>query len=333
MWIESKYIGLVSSRLDRFRRVRDNTFNFRCPLCGDSQKDKTKARGYLYPKDMKYLYHCHNCHETLWFDKFLKVVDTMLHDEYVKESMLEKYKPREKSEVEVFAEKMKAPVFVKTTELRNLKKISQLPYNHPAKLYVEQRQIPTMFHSLLFYAPKFKKFVNRVMPDKFKSEENDEPRLIIPFLNKTKELFAFQGRSFSKTGLRYITITLDESMPKIFGLDRVDMNQTHYIFEGPIDSMFVKNGIAMAGQDIDISVCNENSVFVFDNEPRNPSTCKKIERVIEQGHSVVIFPNNISQKDINDMVLHTSIDIESLLVDNRYTGLAARIAFSNWCKL
>lgn len=330
MWIETKYIGLMSGRLDRFRKVQGNTYNFRCPVCGDSQKDKRKARGYLYPKDNTFLFHCHNCTMTMNFPKFIQTIDPILHDEYCKESLLEKYKPREKTEVEEFADKMKKPVFVKTTELKTLKKISQLKHDHPVKQYVVNRKIPTPYHAKLFYAPKFKKFVNRIIPNKFENVEYDEPRLIIPFLDEEKKLFGFQGRSFSKKGLRYITIMLDESKPKIFGLDTVDTTKTHYALEGPIDSMFLENAIAMAGQSIDISVCNENTVFVFDNEPRNSSTIAKMEKVIAEGFRIVIFPKTIREKDINDIVLHTEIDIESLLCNNSYTGLSATATLSSW---
>ena len=335
MWLQQKYIGLISSRLERFRRINSTTYNFRCPVCGDSTTNKYKARGYLFPKDGGgHLFHCHNCHITLGFEKFLKVIDSVLHSEYVQEKLKEKYGTKEKTETEVFEEKMKPPVFVSTTPLKQLKKVSQLPYNHPVKKYVENRNIPTSYHFKLFYAPKFKKFVNTLIPNKFENTQNDEPRLIIPFLNEDKKLIGFQGRAFSKTSLRYITIMLDDNAPKIFNLDTCDRTQQHFIFEGPIDAMFVKNSMAMAGQSINWDYCNENSVFVFDNEPRSKETCKKIEQVIDKGYSVVFFPTTIHEKDINDMILaNTSIDIDRLLVDNVHNGLQAKLHLQEWRKI
>jgi transcription elongation factor Elf1 len=336
MWLEQKYIGIVSGRLDRFKRVNNTTFNFRCPVCGDSQKNKYKARGYLFPKDKGgHLYHCHNCHVTLGFDKLLQHIDPLVYSDYVKESIAEKYggeKP--KSEVEVFAEKMKTPVFIKMSELKSLKKISQLQYNHPAKEYIESRLIPTSMHHKLFYTPKFKQFVNSVVPNKFEDIDNDEPRLIIPFIDKEKMLFGFQGRSFKKDGIRYITIMIRDDMPKVFNLDQCDQTKQHFIFEGPIDSMFVSNSLAMAGQSINWSVCNEHTVFVFDNEPRSKETCAKIEQAINKGYGVVLLPHSIVQKDINDLVMaYPNIDIDRLLVDNIYSGLTAKLQFQNWRKL
>lgn len=335
MWLEQKYIGIVSGRLERFRRVNSTTYNFRCPVCGDSQKQKHKARGYLFPKDGGgHLYHCHNCHITLGFDKFIETVDPVVYNDYLRELLLEKYgREKPKSDVEIFAEKMKTPVFVRNTALKSLKKISQLQYNHPAKKYVDSRCIPPAVHYKLFYAPRFKQFVNSIIPNKFENVQKDEPRLIIPFLDKEKNLFGFQGRSFAKDGMRYITIMIRDE-PKVFGLDKCDQSTTHFITEGPIDSLFISNSLAMAGQSIDWSVCNEHSVFVFDNEPRSKDTCKKIESVIDKGFSVVLLPHSITQKDVNDIVLaNKNIDIDALLFDNIYNGLKAKLKLQQWKKI
>ena len=339
MWLDQKYIGLLSSRLERFKR-NNRTFNFRCPVCGDSTKHKNKARGYLYEKDGGgYLYHCHNCNISMGLDKFIKFLDERLYKEYVMEKLSETgessvYKNRKKKPVEVFADKMKTPTFIKASPLRDLKKISQLQWDHPAKQYVARRKIPTPYQAKLFYTPKFKKWVNSIIPNKFESIENDEPRLVIPFLDEDKNLFGFQGRSFSPTSIRYITIMLDANQPKIYNLENCDRSRTHYIFEGPIDSMFVNNAIAMAGGSIDWSYVNDHSVFVYDNEPRSKETCAKIQKVIDKGHKVVIFPETVHEKDINDMVLSESVtDVNSMLMSNISNGLEAKLVFNVWKKV
>jgi len=314
MWLEQKYIGMISNRLDRFKRINRNTFNFRCPICGDSHKNRSKARGFIFAKnDGGFLYHCHNCNITLDLDALIQKIDPSLYSEFVKERLMDKYngepKQREKSEAEVLAGKMKKPNFIRFSSLLNLKKISQLKWDHPAKKYITARKIPNKYHSKLFYAPKFKQFVNSVLPYKFgESKGADEPRLIIPFIDENKNLLGFQGRSFDpKAALRYITIMLDDNHPKIFNLDECDRSKTHYIFEGPIDSMFVENSIAMAGGSIDWNFVNENSVFVYDNEPRSVETIKKISKVIDKNYKVVIFPEFLLEKDINDMILNLSL--------------------------
>ena len=338
MWLEQKYIGMLSGRLDRFKRVNRNTYNFRCPICGDSHKNLSKARGFIFAKnDSGFLYHCHNCNITLDLDALIRRLDPSLYDEYIKEKLMDKFDPKEKKKtnVEQFADKMKQPNFIKFSCLLNLKKISQLKWDHPAKQYVDQRKIPNKYHSKLFYAPKFKEFVNSVLPDKFADSKYDEPRLIIPFIDKDKNLIGFQGRSFDpNASLRYITIMLDDRNPKIFNLDECDRSKTHYIFEGPIDSMFVENSIAMAGGSIDWNFVNEKSVFVYDNEPRSVETVKKISKMIDSKRNVVIFPENVHDKDINEMILRNeSLDINMLLRENISSGLEAKIIFTAWKRI
>lgn len=343
MWLDHKYIGLISGRLDRFKRVNPKTYNFRCPICGDSQKHKHKARGFFFEKnDGGFLYHCHNCNITLGLDKFLERIDHRIYKEYI----LEKFGDRkgvnhdrkgvnhDKTDVELFADKMKKPKFIKSTALSSIKKISQLAYNHPAKLYVQNRKIPNPYHAKLFYAPKFKKWVNTIIPDQFEDIKNDEPRLIIPFLDENKNLFGFQGRSFDpKAQLRYITIMIDKSKSKVFNLDTCDRSKTHYIFEGPIDAMFVGNSMAMAGGSIDWDLVNENSVFVYDNEPRSKETVAKIHKVVDKIHKVCIWPDQIKQKDVNEMVLNNISNVTSILRDNTYHGLSAMNRLANWSKI
>ena len=338
MWLEQKYIGLISNRLDRFKKTKANHWNFRCPLCGDSQKSKYKARGWIFPKDKGgLLYHCHNCNMTLGVDKLIETVDPIIYQEFVREKLAEGLAPsqRSKTEAELFTEKMKPPVFIKKTPLHQLKKISQLSHNHPAKQYVNARGIPNKYHSKLFYCPRFIEWTRNIDKDLIRDHPGfDEPRLVIPFLDEDSNLFGFQGRSFKSVGLRYLTIMIDKNKPKIFGLDTCDRSKTHFILEGPIDSMFVDNSIAMAGGSIDWNYINEHSVFVFDNEPRSKETCTKIEKIIDKGYKVVIFPEFIKSKDINDMIKNNETDdTNALLCGNISSGLEAKIIYTTWKKI
>lgn len=335
MWLEQKYLGLISNRLERFRPTRNNHYNFRCPVCGDSRKNKHKARGWVFPKDKGgLLYHCHNCSITLDIDKLIKAVDPVIYDEYVREKLREGYTERVKSDVEIFADKMKPPSFIKDTCLKKLKKISQLHHTHPAKVYVQNRKIPPRYQTKLFYAPRFREWVRSIDPNLMQDSDYDEPRLIIPFLDEDKNLFGFQGRSFRKDGIRYLTIMLDKTKSKIYNLEECNRSKTHFILEGPIDAMFVNNSIAMAGGSIDWNMVNENSVFVYDNEPRSKETCEKIMKIIDKGHKVVIFPEKIRSKDINEMIINNECDnIQSMLENNISSQLEAKIIFTGWKKI
>lgn len=336
-WVEEKYIGMLSNRLDRFTR-KNNTFNFRCPICGDSKRDRSKTRGYILQKEGAYRYYCHNCGASYSLAGFFKVIDVKLHDEYVKERFLQSNSqiqiPQAKPDLGTFIK----PKFSKYGPLKELKRISQLQADHPVKRYVESRKIPSKMHYKLFYAPKFKSFVNKLIPEKFLVDENhpDEPRLIIPFLDEYSDVFGFQGRSFKKDGLRYITIILNDEKPKLFGLDSVEKNRNIYITEGPIDSMFLDNAIAMAGSDVsDIQFLGQDVTFVYDNEPRNKEIVKKIEKAIDKGYKVVIWPSSVKEKDLNDMILSgmKMVDLELLVRQNTKSGLEAKLALSVWKKV
>lgn len=333
-WIDQKYAGLISNRMQRFKRI-GGSFNFRCPICGDSKTNKYKARGYILEKPIGTLYYCHNCHASMTLKNFLKHIDADLAQQYERERFLErnnKDTADAKPDITVIAK----PKFLKDGPLKQLKKISQLQHDHPVKRYVMKRKIPTVFHHKLFYAPKFKAWVNTIIPEKFKLD-NDEPRLVIPFIDADDNLFGFTGRGFSKDGLRYMTIMIDDSKKKVYGLDNIDVTKKIFVTEGPIDSMFLDNAIAMAGADVPLaelfpSVSKDNFTVVYDNEPRNKQIVERLEKAVDNGYPVCIWPDNIEQKDINDMVL-AGIDPKTIINGSTYSGLAAKMRLTTWKKI
>lgn len=339
-WLAHKYIGIVSTRLDKFKRKGPNLYNFRCPLCGDSESHKNKARGYIYEKDGKLMFHCHNCNATLGIPNFIKTVDVNLYNEYQLERLENKKSP-EREDYEAFVEKMKKPVFMSSGPLKGLKKVSQLSPDHPVKKFVVERKIPNEYHAKLFCCPNFMHFVNTLLPAKFddKALARDETRLLIPLLNTDKSVIGFQGRSLrGNSAVKYITIILNDLAPKLFGLDTCDDSRTTYILEGPIDSMFIRNSLATAGGDLISAVKplkKDNLVIVYDNEPRSRETIKKLDKAIMNGYNTVIWPENLAHKDINDMVLAglSSEFIEYILKQNTYRDLSAKLALQKWSKI
>ena len=327
-YIDTEYIQLVSSRLVLFTRKKADLYNFRCPYCGDSQKRKNKARGYLFKVKNDFVYKCHNCGVGRTFSNFLKDQDTHLHDRYV----MEKFKngrtgkgttiPNPKFE-------FKEPKFVKRDT--DLQKISDLNISHPARVYLEQRGIKDLGY--FYYCPKFKAWTNE-KKKVFDNLKQDSERIIIPFKDREGNLFGYQGRSLApKAKLRYITIMLDEEQPKIFGLDKVNNNRPIHIVEGPFDSTFLENSVAMAGSDADVRTLGwSNYIWVFDNEPRNREIVNRISKVIDRGDQVVIWPSKIKEKDINDMHL-AGHDVQSLVDCNAYQGLEATLKLNDWKKV
>ena len=223
----------------------------------------------------------------------------------------------------------KTPNFVKTDT--GLEKISDLNIFHEARKYLEQRGIKDLDY--FYYCPKFKEWTNK-QKQTFDTLRQDHPRIIIPFKDKQGNLFGYQGRSLARHAkLRYITIMLDEEQPKIFGLDRIDTNKSIYITEGPFDATFIKNSVAMAGSDIDIGSFGwSDHIWIFDNEPRNREIVARVSKVVDRGDKVVIWPNNIQQKDINDMYL-AGHDVQKVVESNVYQKLEAKLKFNNWKKV
>ena len=327
-FLDVKFIQLVSPRLTLFTRKKVDLYNFRCPYCGDSQKRKNKARGYLFKIKNNFTYKCHNCGVGRSLANFLKDQDKHLYEQYI----MEKFKEGKTGKGTATPSPkfdFKEPKFVKRDT--DLEKISSLNNSHPARVYLEQRGIKDLDY--FYFCPKFKEWTNK-QKKTFDTLRQDSPRIIIPFKDKTGNLFGYQGRSLApKAKIRYITIMLDEDQPKIFGLDRVNTDEPIYIVEGPFDATFIKNSVAMAGSDIDIRTFGwSNHIWIFDNEPRNREIVARISKAISRGDQVVIWPKNIQQKDINDMHL-AGHDVQTLVQSNVYQGLQATLKFNDWKKV
>ena len=320
--IDSKYIGLVSSRLQKFKKVKTNLYNFRCPICGDSQKNKNKTRGYFYIVKNNTNFKCHNCGASLSFNNFLKQIDPSLQQEYSMEKFKEGFTGKN-FVVESPKFEFKKPSFKKKL---NLPKASE---NDAAKTYLEKRKLnPEKF----YFAEKFKEWSNSQKPT-FKDVEYEESRIIIPLYTSNGEIFGFQGRSLNSNSVKYITIILDDTVPKIYGMNRVDTKKTVYVVEGPFDSEFLENSIAMCGADVNISKCEfSDIVYVFDNEPRNLEICKRMSKIIQSDSKIVIWPKTIQLKDINEMVL-SGLNVQDVIKSNTYSGLEAKLKFTTWKKI
>ena len=319
--IDSKYINLVSSRLQRFKRVKADLYNFRCPICGDSQKNKSKTRGYLYAIKANVNYKCHNCGASMSLNNFIKQIDPVIAKQYAFEKFKDGHTGRNfVTEEPTF--NFEAPKFKKKLDLP---KASTVPI---AKLYLEKRKLnPTKF----YYADKFKAWTNS-LKETFENVDYDEPRIIIPLYYKD-DLVGFQGRSLGPNKVKYITVMINDNAPKIYGLDEIKKESPVYITEGPFDSSFIKNSIAMCGADADVYKWGvSDPVWIYDNEPRNNEIVKRISNTISKGDKVVIWPSNINDKDINDMVL-SGHNVQELVESNIYNGLEANLKFNIWKRI
>ena len=317
--IDSKYIGLVSSRLTKFKRVKSDLYNFRCPICGDSKKNKTKTRGYLYTIKADVNFRCHNCGASMTFSNFLKEIDPVVHKQYV----FERFKQGTTGRGTVVEE----PVF--KFETPKFKTGIDLPLASTvdvSRIYLERRKLdPTKF----YYAEKFVEYVNS---HKQSLNMKEHSRIIIP-LYYQKNLVGVQGRTLNSNSVKYITTIFYDEAPKIYGLDNIRRDAPVYITEGPFDSTFLLNSIAMCGADGDVGKWGVNDpVWVYDNEPRSHEIVRRISDTIDRGEKVVIWPNNINEKDINDMIL-AGHDVMDVLNSNTYSGLTAQLQFNTWKRI
>ena len=317
--IDSKYIGLVSSRLTKFKRVKSDLYNFRCPICGDSKKNKTKTRGYLYTIKADVNFRCHNCGASMTFSNFLKEVDPVIHKQYV----FERFKQGNTGRGTVVEEpifKFEKPKFKTNIDLPLASTVES------SRTYLEKRKLdPTQF----YYAEKFVEYVNS---RKQNLNMKEHSRIIIP-LYYEKNLVGVQGRSLDSNSVKYITTIFYNEAPKIYGLDNIRRDAPVFVTEGPFDSTFLLNSIAMCGADGDVRKWGVSTpVWVYDNEPRSKEITERISNTIARGESVVIWPTNINEKDINDMVL-AGHDVQSIVESNTYSGLEAKLQFTTWKRI
>ena len=319
--VDSKYIGVISSRLQKFKKVKADLYNFRCPICGDSQKNKSKTRGYLYAVKADMNFRCHNCGASMTLSNFIKTIDPVIHKQYV----FERFKgnktgrgtvvedPKFNFEVPQFKPKLDLP---KASEVKI------------AKQYLENRKLDS---TKFYYTDKFKAWSNSHKKT-FDSVTYDEPRIIIPLFYKNT-LVGFQGRSLGPSKVKYITVMINDDAPKIYGLDTIRKGSPVFVTEGPFDSTLIRNSIAMCGADGDVGKWGiSDPVWVYDNEPRSKEITTRISNTIDRGDKVVIWPNNLKEKDINDMVL-AGHSVQELLESNIYNGLKAKLQFNTWKRI
>ena len=319
--VDSKYIGVISSRLQKFKKVKADLYNFRCPICGDSQKNKSKTRGYLYAVKADMNFRCHNCGASMTLSNFIKTIDPVIHKQYV----FDRFKgnktgrgtvvedPKFNFEVPQFKPKLDLP---KASEVKI------------AKQYLENRKLDS---TKFYYTDKFKAWSNSHKKT-FDSVTYDEPRIIIPLFYKNT-LIGFQGRSLGPSKVKYITVMINDDAPKIYGLDTIRKGSPVFVTEGPFDSTLIRNSIAMCGADGDVGKWGiSDPVWVYDNEPRSKEITTRISNTINRGDKVVIWPNNLKEKDINDMVL-AGHSVQELLESNIYNGLKAKLQFNTWKRI
>lgn len=333
LWLDQYYLKQLGPKLPMFKAKGNGLYNARCVICGDSQTNKTKARWYAFNHKNAIMTKCHNCGYAQSFARFLEFVDPVLYKHYVVESLKETASDGPLNEKPAVKVKCNLDVF------NTLKKVSQLSPDHPAKKWITARRTPSKLHYKLFYAPYFGRFAATIDRDKYQQMVRPDPRIVLPLVDlDSRAVIGFQGRTIDATNtLRYHTVMIDNDRPKLFGLDILDLKRKITVVEGPFDSMLLSNTIASCGSDLYtqlhmLPVDQSQYILAYDNEKRNTQIVNKISQAIDRGYSVVIWPDDLHYKDINDMVIAgmAPYEIRKIIDDNTYKGLAAKARLTQW---
>jgi len=337
-FLDKKFINLVSPQIERFKWQRSTLANCRCPICGDSQKNKNKCRGYFYERDARYYYKCHNCGASTTVSGFLEKVSPALHSEYRLEWLKEKSGATQDIRGITntnTAQKLASKVNVHRGKLKHVLRISELESNHAARIYLENRLIPESKFDDLFYTDDFAKVAEQVNPQTVLQQE---ARIVIPFYDDDKNIIGVQGRSLDSKSLRYITIKAPDQERLFYNLHDIDTSKRIYVTEGPFDSMFLPNSVAMVGASKSVHLPDKlrlrDVVFCLDNEPRSVEIVSMLRDLISKGQKVFIPSNSLKEKDINEMILagKTVENVVDYIDEHTYGGILAQANFATWDK-
>lgn len=320
-YIDLKYLKLLP--LEQLTQKSSGKWNMRCPVCGDSKKNPNLKRGWAINYKNNMFIKCFNCDYSSSFSKFLKLYYPTYYPDYIKEKFQSKdlfKKESKNNSVDIFATEY---------DNLNLQQLKDLPDNHKSVSYCIQRAILVNNMKHFYYTDEFGYWVNQNINGKlFSNEKIPDPRIVIPFYNRYKKIFAVQGRAINNQKPKYLTVKTVESEDKLYGLNTINFNKPIYVVEGPIDSLFLDNCVALAGTLSNIQSLlkythKENITIVPDNDFRNKQTRKITEDSLKEGYKTVIWPKDINFKDINDGVIkgHTKKDISDIIEQNTYSGL------------
>jgi hypothetical protein len=342
-YVDVNYIRLASVYLQGFKDVGSGTYIFRCPICGDSKKSTSKKRGYLYATNDGAFFKCYNGCDTMSLYHFLKRLSPDLAQQYMMESF---GKPTEKNETldgNIFktnrelslpeTEKVKRPK--RKMILDSMLKVQDLGLGHRVREYLEGRKVPADIE--LYFTPNLNDVMSKVDAYADRLFSTEYQALVFPFRGINGALNYLQARIlFSNDKRRYVTLEMEESSPKFWGLDRVDFTRPVYLFEGPIDAMMVDNGVAWAGGNLRAGakylegLCQSDLVLVYDADFKtNEQIFLDMFRSIRRdGRSVVIHDKDFGTfKDVNDAAVAgwSHEQIQSYLVEKTYSGLRAEL--------
>jgi len=266
--------------------------NIICPFCA--------KQAFKFPMEEIMMFLCHYCQRTMSWEMASKFGKTKVSTE------------QKTTEVDYSA------------IINRLTPINKLPSEHEAVQFINGRKIP---NDDLYYTEDLNKFLQGT---KYENKFKSKSYIIIPLRSKYG-LFGVQARRLDNEGPKYTTIKFVDCAT-IFGRNKIDNTKPIIVVEGPFDSMFVENSIAVTGSGITKIDFSGDFVYCLDNEPRSKQIVSIMKKLMKEDYKVVIWPDNIKQKDINDMVL-AGIDVNTVIRENIFSGPKALVKLSEWKKV
>jgi transcription elongation factor Elf1 len=335
MWIDQKYIGTISARLEKFSRKGNYLYNFRCPICGDSQTNRNKTRGYVFAGKGGLYYKCHNCSASMTLGNLIKHVDPALYKEYCLDRYKEGETGRKPHKDHGFVFK---PVTFGSKANENFKgvltKITDLSETHEAVRYVNSRKIPNDKKKLLYFVDDVQK-LKKFSPNYEEKIVTNEPRVVVPFFHTDGDLVGLSCRALRGEKQRYLVVKIKDDLPMIFNMDNIDTNETIYITEGALDSLFLPNAGAVGNSNLKYVLDylpKDKVVLIYDNEPRNKEIVREMKDAIDAGANICIWPKSYEEKDINEMILagKTQDEILDTINKNSFCNAQALLEYNIW---
>lgn len=329
LYIDQKYALILGAKLLNFKQLKTNLYLFSHD-CEDKSKSRVRARAYIYLKGHSLMVKCHHCGMSHRLPTFMKQVAPSLLEEYDMEMFKEKsMMGLIRTPVPVMNQPKPAP---RDDVLVGLKSLKELPPSHPAVLYSERRAIPRKYFKEIFFVPKFNSFASKIEP-RFLNipKDKEHPRLLFPYFDEQGKVFALAARAFGKEEPKYISLTLDQTKDRIYGMWRIDTSKTIYAVEGQIDSLCIDNAIAVGGADYGASllqVHKDKLVIVPDNDfVRNKQVADSLYKAIKGGFSVALFPDTFKYKDLNEAAKKNfdSAELQRIIDSNVKRGAEAEL--------
>lgn len=325
------FLKLITPRLERARWTRADVLTCRCWVCGDSATNKRKARGHFTSNGDYTNYGCFNCQISMSLWDALSQIDPYIFNEYKLAKMKEKYGDRPEREELPDASTFNTGVTSSGLIFSELPSIWSLPETHPARVAVEGRCIPRWAEVL--YAKNFPKWASETIPQLIKWRKVDpHPRFVLPVFDKTSIPLGLVARAFGHEEPKYCNVNFNPEKEYLYGLDRVDKTKRTFVTEGPVDSLMIPNAIAVMSSALHKYTSPTPTTYIFDNQPRNKEVCALIGRMIRRGSDVFVWPTNVKQKDLNDLVQDgwTSAQIVDMIDTNTFSGMRAELQFNEW---